>query len=50
MADVLAAIATADTALVFVNTRSQAEMVFRELWALNEERFGNRPASWLAGS
>ena len=36
MADVLAAIATADTALVFVNTRSQAEMVFRELWALNE--------------
>jgi ATP-dependent Lhr-like helicase len=36
IADVLAAIATADTALVFVNTRSQAEMVFRELWALNE--------------
>ncbi|MGB2564372.1 MAG: DEAD/DEAH box helicase, partial [Parvibaculales bacterium] len=36
MADVLAAIATADTALVFVNTRSQAEMVFRELWALND--------------
>jgi ATP-dependent Lhr-like helicase len=37
MADVLAAIKTADTALVFVNTRSQAEMVFRELWALNDE-------------
>ena len=36
MADVLAAIATAETALVFVNTRSQAEMVFRELWALND--------------
>ncbi len=36
MADVLAVIATADTALVFVNTRSQAEMVFRELWALND--------------
>ena len=36
MADVLVAIATADTALVFVNTRSQAEMVFRELWALND--------------
>ena len=29
--DVLAAIKTADTSLVFVNTRSQAEMVFREL-------------------
>ena len=37
MPDVLAAIKTADTALVFVNTRSQAEMVFRELWALNDE-------------
>ena len=37
MADVLAAIKTAETALVFVNTRSQAEMVFRELWAINEE-------------
>ena len=36
MADVLAAIKTADTSLVFVNTRSQAEMVFRELWALND--------------
>ena len=36
MADVLAAIEGADTSLVFVNTRSQAEMVFRELWALNE--------------
>ncbi len=37
MADVLAAIKTAATSLVFVNTRSQAEMVFRELWALNED-------------
>ena len=36
MADVLKAIGEAKTALVFVNTRSQAEMVFRELWALNE--------------
>lgn len=35
--DVLAAIKTADTSLVFVNTRSQAEMVFRELWALNDD-------------
>ena len=37
MGDVLAAIGRAETSLVFVNTRSQAEMVFRELWALNEE-------------
>ena len=36
MGDVLAAIGRAETSLVFVNTRSQAEMVFRELWALNE--------------
>lgn len=26
-----------DTALVFVNTRSQAELVFQELWRLNED-------------
>ena len=37
MRDVLDAIRRAETSLVFVNTRSQAEMVFRELWALNED-------------
>ena len=37
MGDVLAAIKNADTSLIFVNTRSQAEMVFRELWALNDD-------------
>jgi len=37
MADVLTAIASAQTSLVFVNTRSQAEAVFRELWAINED-------------
>ena len=30
-------IRAADTTLVFVNTRAQAEIVFRELWRLNEE-------------
>lgn len=28
------------TTLIFVNTRSQAEMIFRELWDLNEEGLG----------
>ena len=32
MADVMAAIQAAKTALVFVNTRSQAERTFQELW------------------
>ena len=30
-------IRTVDTALVFVNTRSQAELVFQELWRLNDD-------------
>jgi ATP-dependent Lhr-like helicase len=36
MADVMAAIGGAKTALIFVNTRSQAERTFQELWRLNE--------------
>jgi ATP-dependent Lhr-like helicase len=39
MQDVMAAIAGATTALVFVNTRSQAERTFQELWRLNEENW-----------
>jgi ATP-dependent helicase Lhr and Lhr-like helicase len=38
MADVLEAIRKAKTALVFVNTRSQAERTFQELWRINEDR------------
>ncbi|MBI1238696.1 MAG: ligase-associated DNA damage response DEXH box helicase [Alphaproteobacteria bacterium] len=34
--EIYAAIAQAKTALVFVNTRSQAEIIFRSLWHLNE--------------
>jgi ATP-dependent Lhr-like helicase len=37
MAEVYAAIRTARTALVFVNTRWQAEFAFQELWRLNDE-------------
>jgi len=37
MMDVMEAIRTAKTALVFVNTRSQAERTFQELWRINEE-------------
>ena len=37
MSDVLAAIKKVKTALIFVNTRSQAERVFRELWAINDD-------------
>ncbi|NWG46307.1 MAG: DNA ligase-associated DEXH box helicase, partial [Alphaproteobacteria bacterium] len=36
MAEVHALIASARLSLVFVNTRSQAELVFQELWRLNE--------------
>ncbi|HEV2530314.1 ligase-associated DNA damage response DEXH box helicase [Phenylobacterium sp.] len=37
MAEVYEAIKTARTALVFVNTRFQAEFAFQELWRLNED-------------
>ena len=47
MADVMAAIHTATTALVFVNTRSQAERTFQELWAINE---ANLPIALHHGS
>jgi ATP-dependent Lhr-like helicase len=36
MPDVYAAIQNAKLALVFVNTRAQAEMTFQELWRINE--------------
>jgi ATP-dependent helicase Lhr and Lhr-like helicase len=39
MADVLAAIGESKTALIFVNTRSQAERTFQELWRLNEQNW-----------
>ena len=35
--DILAAIKAHRLSLVFVNTRSQAELMFQELWRLNEE-------------
>ncbi|HSS14563.1 MAG TPA: DEAD/DEAH box helicase, partial [Rhizomicrobium sp.] len=47
MADVMAAIQTAKTALVFVNTRSQAERTFQELWAIND---ANLPIALHHGS
>jgi ATP-dependent Lhr-like helicase len=37
MADILEAIKQAKTALVFVNTRSQAERTFQELWRINDD-------------
>ncbi|MHB1218214.1 MAG: ligase-associated DNA damage response DEXH box helicase [Alphaproteobacteria bacterium] len=37
MPEVYRAIKTAGTTLVFVNTRAQAELVFQELWDLNED-------------
>lgn len=36
MADIYQAVAAHRTTLLFVNTRSQAELVFRELWNINE--------------
>ena len=47
MLDVMAAIQTAKTALVFVNTRSQAERTFQELWAIND---ANLPIALHHGS
>jgi len=38
MADVMEAIRQSKTALIFVNTRSQAERTFQELWRINDER------------
>ncbi|MEI9929046.1 MAG: helicase-related protein [Rhizomicrobium sp.] len=37
MADVLDAVKRAKTSLIFVNTRSQAERTFQELWRINED-------------
>ncbi|MDE2576374.1 MAG: ligase-associated DNA damage response DEXH box helicase [Rhodospirillales bacterium] len=36
-APILAAIRAAGTTIVFVNTRAQAELLFQELWKLNDE-------------
>lgn len=47
MLDVMAAIQGAKTALVFVNTRSQAERTFQELWAIND---ANLPIALHHGS
>jgi ATP-dependent Lhr-like helicase len=47
MIDVMAAIQTAKTALIFVNTRSQAERTFQELWAVNDN---NLPIALHHGS
>ena len=47
MGDVMAAIQSATTALIFVNTRSQAERTFQELWKIND---GNLPIALHHGS
>jgi ATP-dependent Lhr-like helicase len=47
MPDVMNAIRASKTALVFVNTRSQAERTFQNLWRLNEE---NLPIALHHGS
>ncbi|MDX2234728.1 MAG: ligase-associated DNA damage response DEXH box helicase [Hyphomonadaceae bacterium] len=47
IADVYAAIRRSRTALVFVNTRAQAELTFQELWRVNED---NLPIALHHGS
>ncbi|MCP4380618.1 MAG: ligase-associated DNA damage response DEXH box helicase [Hyphomicrobiales bacterium] len=37
LADIYAAIAASHMALLFVNTRSQAELIFQELWRINTD-------------
>ncbi|MCE9522989.1 MAG: ligase-associated DNA damage response DEXH box helicase [Alphaproteobacteria bacterium] len=45
--EILAAVKTAKTALIFVNTRMQAEFLFQELWAINAD---NLPIALHHGS
>ncbi len=45
--EIYEAIKTAETALVFVNTRSQAELVFQALWRINDD---NLPIALHHGS
>ncbi|MDO6964595.1 ligase-associated DNA damage response DEXH box helicase [Rhizobium alvei] len=47
MGEILSAIADHRTTIVFVNTRSQAELIFQELWRINEE---NLPIALHHGS
>jgi ATP-dependent helicase Lhr and Lhr-like helicase len=47
MAKVYAALSNAKLALIFVNTRSQAEIVFQELWRINDD---NLPIALHHGS
>jgi ATP-dependent Lhr-like helicase len=47
MPEILAAMKRATTTLVFVNTRSQAERTFQELWRIND---GNLPIALHHGS
>jgi ATP-dependent Lhr-like helicase len=47
MKDVYEQIKGAGTALIFVNTRSQAELVFQELWSINDD---NLPIALHHGS
>ena len=47
MVDIMKAIKASKTALVFVNTRSQAERTFQELWRINDE---NLPIALHHGS
>ncbi len=49
MADVYEAIKAHRTTLLFVNTRSQAELLFQELWTINDDNLPIAPASRLAG-
>lgn len=37
VADIYRRLQAAETSLIFVNTRSQAEMLFQDLWAVNED-------------
>ena len=46
--DIYKAIGETKTTLLFVNTRSQAERVFQELWTINDDNLADRAASRLA--
>ena len=48
LAEVYELIQRNQTTLVFVNTRSQAEMLFQDLWRINDDGLADRAASRLA--
>ena len=48
LAEIYAAITQSKMTLIFVNTRTQAEFIFQQLWRINDDGPADRAASRLA--